>query len=54
MAAELELAAWDINGRKLWSRFVEPPWQYAVARDVITLDVMGTLSRIHLESGEPA
>lgn len=24
MAAELELAAWDLQGTKLWRRFVEP------------------------------
>ena len=30
MSAELELAAWEINGRKLWSTSVEPPWSYAV------------------------
>jgi hypothetical protein len=27
MAAELELAAWDVGGDKLWSRIVEPPWE---------------------------
>jgi hypothetical protein len=52
MAAELELAAWDINGRKLWSRFVEPPWEYAVAGEFVTVNVMGAVSRICLQSGE--
>lgn len=28
--ADLELAAWDIDGTKLWSRFVEPPLSYSV------------------------
>ena len=45
MAAELELAAWDVGGRKLWSRFVEPPWEFSVAGDVIAVDVMGVVSR---------
>ena len=53
MAAELELAAWNVSGRKLWSRFVEPPWEYAIAGEVVTVDVMGTISRIHLQTGEP-
>jgi hypothetical protein len=52
MAAELELAAWDVNGRKLWSWFVEPPWEFAVAGDVVTVDVMGSVSRIRLQSGD--
>jgi hypothetical protein len=41
MAAELELAAWDRTGRKLWSRFVEPPWTFQVVNDEVHLDVMG-------------
>lgn len=28
MSAELEIAAWDLEGRRLRSRFVEPPWEY--------------------------
>jgi hypothetical protein len=54
MAAELDMAAWDVSGRKLWSRFVEPPWEYSVAGEVVTVDVMGVVSRIQLRSGEPA
>ena len=41
MAAELELAAWTIQGEKLWTTFVEPPWGYTVQSDQIVLDVMG-------------
>jgi hypothetical protein len=44
MSAELELAAWDIGGRKLWSTFVEPPWNYDVQGDRVELDVMGVKS----------
>ncbi len=44
MSAELELAAWSIDGTKLWSRFVEPPWDYTVIDDQIQLDIMGTRS----------
>ncbi len=52
MAAELELAAWDVGGRKLWSRFVEPPWQFWVADEVVMVDVMSVVSRIHIHSGK--
>jgi hypothetical protein len=52
MSAELELAAWEVSGRKLWSRFVEPPWEFTVNGEFVALDVMGTVSRVHLWSGE--
>jgi hypothetical protein len=41
MSAELELAAWDLAGKKLWSTFVEPPWNYSVEEMALKLDVMG-------------
>ena len=54
MGAELELAAWDIHGRKLWLRNVEPPWDYRVDGQVVVLDVMGMMSRLDLHTGNPA
>jgi hypothetical protein len=51
MAAELELAAWDLIGSKLWSTFVEPPWTYEVAGSIVRLDVMGTLATFPLHAG---
>lgn len=52
MAAELELAVWDVGGPKLWSRPVEPPWEFSVAGEVVAVDVMGDVSRAHLWTGE--
>jgi hypothetical protein len=54
MSAELELAAWDVDGKKLWSTFVEPPWSYAVDGDTIKLDVMGTTSTFPVATGPRA
>ena len=51
MEAELELAAWTIQGHKLWTTFVEPPWSYNVVGDTVTLDVMGTITTFPLISG---
>jgi hypothetical protein len=51
MSAEIELAAWDINGSKLWSRFVEPPWTYEVAAGQVTLDIMGDVRHFSLREG---
>jgi hypothetical protein len=41
MSAETEFAAWDVNGQKLWSTFVEPPWSYKIRGDRVELDEMG-------------
>ena len=54
MAGEQELAAWDIRGGKLWSRVVEPPWDYTVDGEVIRVDVKGAVCPIALWSGQEA
>jgi hypothetical protein len=41
MSAELELAVWNIRGEKLWSTFVEPPWDYRLVENTISIEVMG-------------
>lgn len=51
MSAELELAAWTVDGIKLWTTFVEPPWDYSVEGSSVTLDVMGSISSFPLRSG---
>ena len=51
MAAELELAAWDIGGRKLWSTFVEPPWDYTVTDGRVALNIMGDVTSFDLTGG---
>jgi hypothetical protein len=51
MSAELEFAAWDLEGHKLWSTFVEPPWTYSVAHGSVMLDVMGQVRRFPLRLG---
>jgi len=51
MSAELELAAWDLEGAKKWSTFVEPPWAYNVLDGRVNLDVMGTKSSFDLKAG---
>jgi len=53
MAAELELAAWDSHGNKLWTTFVEPPWEYHVIGNRVHLDVMGRKSQFGLAEGPP-
>jgi hypothetical protein len=51
MSAELELAAWTLSGKKLWTTFVESPWSYMVSGDRVELDVMGRRSSFDLARG---
>lgn len=51
MSAELDLFALDLRGTKLWSAYVEPPWEYRVDAGLVYLDVMGTTSSFPLLSG---
>ncbi|EQM70649.1 hypothetical protein L682_00905 [Aquipseudomonas alcaligenes OT 69] len=53
MSAELEFSVWSSHGKKLWSRFVEPPWDFVVQGDEVVLDVMGDRQTFCLLSGEP-
>lgn len=53
MSAELELAVWDIRGEKLWSTFVEPPWDYRLDEDTILIEVMGAKASFPLYEGPP-
>jgi hypothetical protein len=43
MGAECEFAAWTTTGEKLWTTFVDPPWEYKVIDDVVhvTCDMLG-------------
>jgi hypothetical protein len=51
MSAELELAAWTTDGRKLWTISVEPPWSYRVTEGRVVLDVMGEARDVDLHRG---
>ena len=53
MSAVLELVAFDIRAKKLWSAFVEPPWTYEVDGDAVHLDVMGKKSVFSIHRGPP-
>lgn len=54
MSAELEVAAFNTLGDKLWSKQVEPPWSYTVADGVLRLDVGGSIMRMSLTTGDNA
>ncbi len=51
LSAELEMAAWDDTGKKLWRAFVEPPWHYRVDGETVMLDVMGQIENFNIRTG---
>jgi hypothetical protein len=51
MSAELELAAWDVHGRKPRTVFVEPPWGYRIEHEQVRLDEMGRASSFPVRDG---
>ncbi len=51
LSAELEMAAWDSTGKKLWRAYVEPPWHYIVDGETVTLDVMGEIEKFNIRTG---
>ena len=51
MSAELEFAAWKVSGEKLWTTFVEPPWDYHIDGETVRLDVMGNVRQFPLLAG---
>lgn len=52
MCAELELVAFTIDGAKLWTMVVEPPWSVEVdGLGEAAVDVMGRISRFPVRFG---
>lgn len=51
MSAECELAAWRSDATKLWSTFVEPPWDFRVEGEIVQLNVMDKRTSFGLRTG---
>jgi hypothetical protein len=54
MSAELELAAWDLQGVKRWSMPLEPAWAYHLAAGMVHLNAMGRKTVFPLRQGPGA
>lgn len=54
MMAELELAAWTVEGQKLWSRFADPPWEYRVEGSVVVVSDSRAVECADLRTGKVA
>jgi len=53
MSAELEFGVWTQNGEKLWTTFVEPPWDFKVLGQTVELNIMGAPRHLNLADGKP-
>jgi len=51
MSGELELAAWDISGKKLWAMPLQPAWQCHVEAGMVHLNVMGRRTAFPFHQG---
>jgi hypothetical protein len=54
MSAEMELAAWNSHGEKLWTTPVDPPWHYTLEPGRMTLNVTGDERSFPLPGGPVA
>jgi hypothetical protein len=51
MSGELELAAWDLAGKKLWTMPLQPAWEYHVDHGQVHVNVMGRKTVFALREG---
>ena len=51
MSGELDLAAWDLSGKKLWAMPLQPAWQYHVESGLVHLNVGGRRTAFPLREG---
>lgn len=49
MLAELDVTCWKLSGEKMWSRFVEPPYNVQFEDNKIILDIMGKKIKFDIE-----
>lgn len=51
LVAEMEFGVWTSSGERLWSTYVEPPWDFHVNGNVIELNVMEKKRRLRISDG---
>jgi hypothetical protein len=51
MSGELEIAAYDLRGQRLWAATIEPPWDYGVQGDTMFTIAMGHKTEFPLREG---
>lgn len=51
MCGEVEVAAYDLQGKRVWAAPIEPPWDYGVSGETMFTIVMGHKTEFPLASG---
>lgn len=51
MAAELEFAVWRLDGTKLWTTFVDPPWNPSFSDGLVMLDASDKKRTMRMTDG---
>lgn len=52
LVEELEVAVYDYEGRFVWETRAEPPWSYGIEGNILTLDIMDTITKYELNTGK--
>lgn len=51
LVEELEIAVYDYDGHFIWEKRAEPPWSYGIEGNILTLDIMDTITKHELNTG---
>ena len=51
MSSEMELAGYSLDGDRLWTEYIDPPWSTRVVNDVVEIEGDGAKSRLSLQTG---
>ena len=52
LLAELEFGVFTTAGQRLWSTFVEPPWDFRIDGEIVELDIMNKIQRHRILDGK--
>lgn len=53
LVEELEIAVYNSEGNFIWETRADPPWSYGIENNILTLDIMDTIAKYELNTGNP-
>ena len=53
LVEELEIAVYEYDGHFIWGTSAEPPWSYGIEDNILTLDIMDSITKYKLDTGKP-
>jgi hypothetical protein len=51
LVEELQIAVYDNHGHFIWETHAEPPWSYGIEGNILSLDIMDTITKYELNTG---